>query len=80
MVVRGFGLTKQLRLLFIAIRKAGARIRIQEGVMKGSLKPGIRHEHKFVVPLSRTVPTLYPEVGSAGYLPFRKFPKGLKID
>ncbi len=29
--------------------------------MKDSLKPGIRYEHKFVVPLSRTVPALYPE-------------------
>lgn len=29
--------------------------------MKGSLKPGIRYEHKFVVPSSKTVPALYPE-------------------
>ncbi len=29
--------------------------------MKNTLKPGIRYEHKFVVPLSRTVPALYPE-------------------
>lgn len=29
--------------------------------MKESLKPGIRYEHKFVVPLSKTVPALYPE-------------------
>ena len=29
--------------------------------MKESLKPGIRYEHKFVVPISRTVPALYPE-------------------
>ncbi len=29
--------------------------------MKDSLRPGIRYEHKFVVPLSRTVPALYPE-------------------
>lgn len=29
--------------------------------MKDSLKPGIRHEHKFVVPSSKTVPALYPE-------------------
>ena len=29
--------------------------------MKETLKPGIRYEHKFVVPLSRTVPALYPE-------------------
>jgi fluoroacetyl-CoA thioesterase len=25
------------------------------------LKPGIRHEHRFVVPTSKTVPALYPE-------------------
>ncbi len=29
--------------------------------MKVSLKPGIRYEHKFVVPPSKTVPALYPE-------------------
>ena len=29
--------------------------------MKDTLKPGIRYEHKFVVPLSKTVPALYPE-------------------
>jgi fluoroacetyl-CoA thioesterase len=29
--------------------------------MKESLKPGIRYEHKFKVPLSKTVPALYPE-------------------
>ncbi len=29
--------------------------------MKKSLLPGIRYEHKFVVPLSKTVPALYPE-------------------
>lgn len=29
--------------------------------MKDSLKPGIRYEHKFVVPNSKTVPALYPE-------------------
>ena len=29
--------------------------------MKDSLKPGIRYEHKFVVPASKTVPALYPE-------------------
>ncbi len=29
--------------------------------MKETLKPGIRYEQKFVVPLSRTVPALYPE-------------------
>ncbi len=29
--------------------------------MKESLKPGIRHVHKFVVPATKTVPALYPE-------------------
>jgi fluoroacetyl-CoA thioesterase len=29
--------------------------------MKESLKPGIRYQHKFIVPLSKTVPALYPE-------------------
>ena len=29
--------------------------------MKQSLKPGIAHEHRFVVPSSKTVPALFPE-------------------
>jgi fluoroacetyl-CoA thioesterase len=29
--------------------------------MKDSLKPGIRYQHRFVVPPSKTVPALYPE-------------------
>ena len=29
--------------------------------MKESLKPGIIYEHKFLVPPSKTVPSLYPE-------------------
>lgn len=29
--------------------------------MKDTLKPGIRYEHKFIVPSSKTVPALYPE-------------------
>lgn len=29
--------------------------------MKNTLKPGIRYEHKFVLPQSKTVPALYPE-------------------
>ncbi|MDP2804369.1 MAG: thioesterase family protein [Gallionellaceae bacterium] len=29
--------------------------------MKDSLKPGIKYEHKFVIPASKTVPALYPE-------------------
>ena len=29
--------------------------------MKETLKPGVKYEHKFVVPQSKTVPALYPE-------------------
>ncbi len=29
--------------------------------MKDSLQPGIRYQHKFVVPPTKTVPALYPE-------------------
>jgi fluoroacetyl-CoA thioesterase len=29
--------------------------------MKSTLQPGIRYEHKFIVPQSKTVPALYPE-------------------
>jgi fluoroacetyl-CoA thioesterase len=29
--------------------------------MKETLKPGIRYQHRFVVPASKTVPALYPE-------------------
>lgn len=29
--------------------------------MKDTLKKGIKYEHKFLVPLSKTVPALYPE-------------------
>ena len=29
--------------------------------MKESLKPGLKYEHKYVVPSSKTVPALYPE-------------------
>jgi len=29
--------------------------------MKASLKPGLRYEHRFRVPRSKTVPALYPE-------------------
>ena len=29
--------------------------------MKETLKAGIRYEHKFTVPHSKTVPALYPE-------------------
>ena len=29
--------------------------------MKDTLKSGLRYEHKYVVPSSKTVPALYPE-------------------
>ena len=29
--------------------------------MDNTLKPGIKYEHKFIVPASKTVPALYPE-------------------
>lgn len=29
--------------------------------MKASLQPGLRYEHRFKVPPSKTVPALYPE-------------------
>jgi fluoroacetyl-CoA thioesterase len=29
--------------------------------MKDSLKPGIRYQHRFLVPSTKTVPALYPE-------------------
>lgn len=29
--------------------------------MKDTLKPGLKYEHKFLVPTSKTVPSLYPE-------------------
>ena len=29
--------------------------------MKSSLKPGLRYEHRFLVPPTKTVPALYPE-------------------
>ena len=29
--------------------------------MKDSLKPGLKFSHKFVIPVSKTVPSLYPE-------------------
>ncbi len=34
--------------------------------MKESLQPGIRYEHCFVVPSSKTVPALYVDVISRG--------------
>ena len=29
--------------------------------MKESLKPGLTFSHRFVIPVSKTVPSLYPE-------------------
>jgi fluoroacetyl-CoA thioesterase len=29
--------------------------------MKPTLRPGLRHQHRFQVPVSKTVPALYPE-------------------
>jgi fluoroacetyl-CoA thioesterase len=37
--------------------------------MKPSLKPGITHEHRFVVPASKTVPALYPEAEEFQVMP-----------
>lgn len=37
--------------------------------MKETLKPGIRYEHKFVVPASKTVPALYPESAEFAAMP-----------
>ncbi len=37
--------------------------------MKDTLKPGIRHEHRFRVPASKTVPALYPEADAFRQMP-----------
>ena len=37
--------------------------------MKDTLKPGLRYEHRFVVPLSKTVPALYPEAEEFAAMP-----------
>lgn len=37
--------------------------------MKDSLKPGIKYEHKFLVPSSKTVPALYPEAVEFSAMP-----------
>ncbi len=37
--------------------------------MKDSLKPGIKYEHKFVVPSSKIVPALYPEAEEFAAMP-----------
>jgi fluoroacetyl-CoA thioesterase len=37
--------------------------------MKETLKPGIRYEHKFIIPRSKTVPALYPESDEFAVMP-----------
>jgi fluoroacetyl-CoA thioesterase len=37
--------------------------------MKDTLQPGIRHEHRFVVTQSQTVPQLYPEAEEFAAMP-----------
>ncbi len=37
--------------------------------MKKTLKPGIRYEHKLIVPISKTVPALYPEAQEFTIMP-----------
>ncbi len=37
--------------------------------MKETLKAGIKYEHKFVVPQSKTVPALFPEAEEFGVMP-----------
>jgi fluoroacetyl-CoA thioesterase len=37
--------------------------------MKETLQPGIRYEHRFVVPQSKTVPALYPESDEFAVMP-----------
>ena len=37
--------------------------------MKQTLQPGIRYEHRFIVPPSKTVPALYPEAEEFGVMP-----------
>lgn len=37
--------------------------------MKATLKPGIRYEHKFIVPPTKTVPALYPEADEFVVMP-----------
>ncbi len=37
--------------------------------MKDTLQPGLRYEHRFVVPLSKTVPALYPEAEEFAAMP-----------
>ena len=37
--------------------------------MKETLQPGIRYQHKFVIPRSKTVPALYPEAEEFAVMP-----------
>jgi fluoroacetyl-CoA thioesterase len=37
--------------------------------MKASLQPGIKYQHKFVIPKSKTVPALYPEAEELAAMP-----------
>lgn len=37
--------------------------------MKSTLKPGIRYEHRYVVPATKTVPALYPEAEEFQVMP-----------
>jgi fluoroacetyl-CoA thioesterase len=37
--------------------------------MKESLKPGIKYQHKFVIPPTKTVPSLYPEADEFRAMP-----------
>ena len=37
--------------------------------MKDTLQPGLRYEHRFVVPRSKTVPALYPEAEEFAAMP-----------
>ncbi len=37
--------------------------------MKDTLQPGLRHEHKFVIPATKTVPALYPEAEEFRIMP-----------
>jgi fluoroacetyl-CoA thioesterase len=41
----------------------------QEHAMKDTLKPGLLFEYRFVVPLSKTVPALYPEAEEFAVMP-----------
>ena len=37
--------------------------------MKSTLKPGIRYQHRFVIPATKTVPALYPEAAEFLVMP-----------